>query len=65
MRLFIGPYCSLYLIKSILQYTVAAGLTDTNSREDAFAAAVGRRLAKGPRLGQEISEDVPADASNE
>jgi hypothetical protein len=44
---------------------IAAGLTDTNSREDAFVAALGRRLAKRPKLGQEISEDVPADASNE
>jgi len=44
---------------------VAAGLTHTNSREDAFAAALGRRLAKGPRLGQEISEDVPGEPRNE
>jgi predicted transcriptional regulator len=27
-------------------------------RYDAFVAALGRRLAKGPKLGQEISEDV-------
>jgi hypothetical protein len=28
------------------------------SRRDAFVAALGRRLAKGPKLRQEISEDV-------
>ena len=27
-------------------------------RYDAFVAALGRRLAKGPKLRQEISEDV-------
>jgi hypothetical protein len=28
-------------------------------RYDAFVAALGRRLANGPKLRQEISEDVP------
>jgi hypothetical protein len=28
------------------------------SRSDAFVAALGRRLAKGPKLRQEISENV-------
>lgn len=32
-------------------------------RYDAFVAALGRRLAKGPRLLAEISEDVPGEAT--
>jgi hypothetical protein len=28
-------------------------------RYDAFVAALGRRFANGPKLRQEISEDVP------
>lgn len=28
------------------------------ARDDAFVAALGRRLAKGPKLRQEISEDI-------
>jgi len=43
----------------------AAARAKAGERYDAFVAALGRRLAKGPRLRQEISEDVPADASNE
>jgi predicted transcriptional regulator len=43
----------------------AAARAKAGERYDAFVAALGRRLAKGPKLGQEISEDVPADASNE
>ncbi|OCC23802.1 CopG family transcriptional regulator [Croceicoccus estronivorus] len=31
-----------------------------NDRYDAFMEALGRRLAKGPKVRQEISEDVPA-----
>lgn len=30
-----------------------------NKRYEAFITALGRRLAKGPKLRQEISEDVP------
>lgn len=30
-----------------------------NKRYEAFIAALGRRLAKGPKLRQEISEDIP------
>jgi hypothetical protein len=30
-------------------------------RYDAFVTALGRRLAKGPKLRQEISEDVPGE----
>lgn len=30
-------------------------------RYDAFVAALGRRLAKGPNLRQEIAEDMPTD----
>ena len=29
-------------------------------RYDAFMEALGRRLAKGPKVGQEIGEDLPA-----
>lgn len=43
----------------------AAARAQAGERYDAFVAALGRRLAKGPKLRQEISEDVPADASNE
>src|SRR5579885_2711061 len=43
----------------------AAARAKAGERYDAFVAALGRRLAQGPKLGQEISEDVPADASNE
>jgi hypothetical protein len=43
----------------------AAARAKAGERYDAFVAALGRRLAKGPKLRQEISEDVPADASNE
>jgi predicted transcriptional regulator len=43
----------------------AAARAQAGDRYDAFVAALGRRLAKGPKLRQEISEDVPADASNE
>ena len=42
----------------------AAARAKAGERYDAFVAALGRRLAKGPKLRQEISEDVPADASN-
>ncbi|MCR9059499.1 MAG: CopG family transcriptional regulator [Rhodobacteraceae bacterium] len=30
-------------------------------RYDAFVTALGRRLAKGPKLRQEVSEDVPGE----
>ena len=30
-----------------------------NDRYDAFMTALGRRLAKGPKVGQEIGEDIP------
>jgi predicted transcriptional regulator len=43
----------------------AAARAKAGERYDAFVAALGRRLAKGPKLRQEISEDVPADAGNE
>jgi len=43
----------------------AAARAQAGERYDAFVAALGRRLAKGPKLRQEISEDVPADANNE
>lgn len=43
----------------------AAARAQAGERYDAFVAALGRRLAKGPKLRQEISEDVPADTSNE
>ncbi|WP_342640212.1 CopG family transcriptional regulator [Rhodoligotrophos ferricapiens] len=43
----------------------AAARAQAGERYDAFVAALGRRLAKGPKLRQEISEDVPANASSE
>jgi predicted transcriptional regulator len=36
-----------------------AARAKAGERYDAFVTALGRRLAKGPRLRQEISEDVP------
>ena len=43
----------------------AAARAKVGERYDAFVAALGRRLAQGPKLRQEISEDVPADTSSE
>ena len=43
----------------------AAARAQAGERYDAFVAALGRRLARGPKLRQEISEDVPGDASTE
>ena len=37
-----------------------AARAQAGERYDAFVAALGRRLAKGPKLRQEISEDVAA-----
>lgn len=37
----------------------AAARAKAGERYDAFIVALGRRLAKGPKLRQEISEDVP------
>lgn len=39
--------------------TQAAARAKAGERYDAFVTALGRRLAKGPKLRQEISEDVP------
>ena len=43
----------------------AAARAQAGERYDAFVAALGRRLAKGPKLRQEISEDVPGVADVE
>jgi len=43
----------------------AAARAQAGKRYDAFVTALGRRLAKGHKLRQEISEDVPGDASAE
>ena len=43
----------------------AAARAQAGDRYDAFVAALGRRLAKGPKLLQEISEDVPGDQNAE
>ena len=43
----------------------AAARAQAGERYDAFVAALGRRLAKGPKLRQEISEDVPGDGDGE
>ena len=37
----------------------AAARAQAGERYDSFVTALGRRLAKGPKLLQEISEDVP------
>lgn len=42
-----------------------AARAQAGARYDAFVAALGRRLAKGPKLLQEISEDFPGDQSTE
>ncbi len=39
-----------------------AARSKAGERYDAFVTALGRRLAKGPRLRQEIPEDVSIDA---
>jgi predicted transcriptional regulator len=42
----------------------AAARAQAGERYDAFVAALGRRLAKGPKLLHEISEDVPDNISS-
>lgn len=42
--------------------TRAAAQAQAGERYDAFIAALGRRLARGPALRQEVSEDVSGDA---
>jgi predicted transcriptional regulator len=44
--------------------TQAAARAQAGDRYDAFVAALGRRLAKGPKLRQEISEDVQDNIAN-
>lgn len=41
--------------------TAQAARAKAGERYDAFVTALGRRLAKGPRLRQEIPEDVSID----
>jgi len=43
----------------------AAARAQTGQRYDAFVAALGRRLAAGPKLRQEIAEDVQPDSDPE
>ncbi len=43
----------------------AAAKAQAGKRYDAFVAALGRRLAQGPALRQEISEDVSAHDGRE
>ncbi len=43
----------------------AAARAQAGERYDAFVAALGRRLAKGPKLREEISEDVAGIAGAE
>lgn len=38
----------------------AAAKAQAGDRYDAFIAALGRRLAKGPALRQDVSEDIEA-----
>lgn len=42
----------------------AAARAKGGERYDKFLEALGRRLAKGPRLRQEVSEDLRADAES-
>jgi hypothetical protein len=42
----------------------AAARAQAGERYDSFVAALGRRLAKGPKLLHEISEDVPNNTSS-
>ncbi len=42
----------------------AAARAQAGERYDAFVAALGRRLAKGPKLLHEISEDMPDNTSS-
>jgi hypothetical protein len=42
----------------------AAARAQAGERYDAFVAALGRRLAKGPKLMHEISEDVPENTTS-
>jgi hypothetical protein len=44
---------------------LAAARAKAGERYDAFIVALGRRLAKGPKLRQEISEDVPGSSAPE
>jgi predicted transcriptional regulator len=41
--------------------TAQAARAKAGERYDAFITALGRRLAKGPKLRQEILEDIPTD----
>lgn len=43
----------------------AAARAKAGERYDAFVAALGRRLVKGPKLRQEISEDVAAPSTDD
>jgi predicted transcriptional regulator len=42
----------------------AAARAQAGERYDAFVAALGRRLAKGPRVREEISEDIEPGRDN-
>ncbi|MNL83623.1 hypothetical protein D3C87_2113240 [compost metagenome] len=41
-----------------------AARAKANERYEAFITALGRRLAKGPNLRQEISEDLTPEGDN-
>jgi hypothetical protein len=43
----------------------AAARAKAGERYDAFVAALGRRLAKGPKLRQEIPEDMTGASAQE
>lgn len=43
---------------------LAAARAQSGKRYDAFVAALGRRLAQGPRLRSEISEDIHSDGDS-
>ena len=44
--------------------TQTAARAQAAERYDAFVAALGRRLAKGPKLREEVTEDVPDEIAS-
>ena len=47
---------------SLPEPAAQAARAKAGERYDQFVTALGRRLAKGPKLHQEISEDVDGEA---
>lgn len=49
---------------SLPEAAQASARAKGGERYDRFLEALGRRLAKGPRLRQEVPEDIPSEAGN-